>query len=192
MEDLKKYGVVILAAGESSRMAYPKAFLRYNSKMRFIDKIIDEYIDFGITNIVVVTNSRIISNLNLDENISVVINERLEYERFYSIKLGLEKAMGCDFCYIQNVDNPFVNEVILRKLYYKSNSTGSTVPVFNDKGGHPVLINKDIINKIIAANGSVLNFKDILGEFPSSRIEVNDDSILVNINTPEDYKNYFN
>jgi CTP:molybdopterin cytidylyltransferase MocA len=192
MEGLNNFGVVVLAAGGSSRMAAPKPFLRFNSKMRFIDKIIDEYMDFGIINIVVVANKDIQSKLNLDEEIQVVINNHLEYERFYSIKLGLEKLPDCDFCYIQNIDNPFVSEVILRKLYYKRNPAGCVVPVFNERGGHPVLIGKTVINRIKETNGSVLNFRDILSEFPSNRIDVNDESILININTPDEYRKYFN
>ncbi|MBI5323823.1 MAG: NTP transferase domain-containing protein [Ignavibacteriae bacterium] len=191
MEGLDKFGVVILAAGESSRMSVPKPFLRYDSKSRFIDKIIEEYRYFGINNIVVVANNQNIDRFNLDECITVVVNQHLEYERFHSIKLGLEKNLNCDYCFIQNIDNPFVNEVILRKLYYKKIKSGSAVPEYNETGGHPVLIGKDIIKRIIESNGSILNFKDILSEFASNRVTVDDESVLININTPEEYRNYF-
>ncbi|TAL68139.1 MAG: hypothetical protein EPN82_12145 [Bacteroidetes bacterium] len=192
MLELKNFGVVILAAGESSRMNVPKPFLRYNSNFRFIDKIIDEYMDFGINNIVVVGNNNINSKLNLNGNVSVVVNEHLDYERFYSIKLGIEKIRNCEFCYIQNIDNPFVNEVILRKLYFKRIVEGSTIPVFNEQGGHPVLLGKDVIKSISEKKELNLNFRDIVSEFPDKKVEIDDESILININTPEEYQKYFN
>ena len=192
MKELYNIGVVILSAGESSRMNTPKSFLKYDLNRRFIDKIIDEYKNIRINKIVVVVNKRDFDKLNLQDNISVCINEHLEYERFYSIKLGLEKIEDCDFCYIQNIDNPFVNDVILRNLYFKRNINGSTVPVYNERGGHPVLIGQDVINRIRKTNGSILNFKELLSEFPCNRIEIDDESILRNINSPEDYKKYFN
>ena len=191
MLDLRNFAVVILAAGESSRMNVPKPLLRYNSKYRFVDKIINEYSDFGISNIIVVTNDSLYPRLNLDENINIVVNKNLEYERYYSIKLGLEKTNNCDYCYIQNIDNPFINEIILRKLYYKRNVDGSAIPVYDDKGGHPVLISKNIMNNIRNTNGDIMNFKDVLNGFSSNRVPIDDESILININTPDDYQKYF-
>lgn len=192
MDELKNIGVVILAAGESSRMNSPKVYLKYDLNRRFIDKIIDEYKDIRISNIVVVVNNNNVDKLNLNDDITVVVNKHLEYERFYSIKLGIEKIENCDFCYIQNIDNPFVNDVILRNLYFKRNINGATIPVYNEKGGHPVLIGRDVMKKIKETNGTILNFKEILSEFPCNKIEIDDESILTNINTPEDYKKYFN
>lgn len=192
MKELYNIGVVILSAGESNRMNSPKAFLKYDLNRRFIDKIIDEYRNIGISKIVVVVNKNNVEQLNLSDDITVCINEHLEFERFHSIKLGLEKIDDCDFCYIQNIDNPFVNDVILRNLYYKRNINGGTIPVYKEKGGHPVLIGADVMKRIKESNGSILNFKEILNEFPCNRIEIDDESILTNINTPEDYKKYFN
>ena len=192
MKLLNNVGAVILAAGESRRMTKPKPFLRYNSKMRFIDKIIDEYREFGINNIVIVVNNKIFPRLNIDDSISVVLNQHLKYERFYSIKLGLDKFLNRNFCFIQNVDNPFVNQDVLRQLYLNRISDGCTVPVFNELGGHPILLGRKVIKKIAYSESNNINFKELLTEFKSRRVEVNDNSILININTPEDYKKYFN
>ncbi|MCL5990678.1 MAG: NTP transferase domain-containing protein [Bacteroidetes bacterium] len=192
MKDLYNIGVVILSAGESSRMNSPKAFLKYDLNRRFIDKIIDEYKVFGINNIVVVINKSIITQLKLKDDISICINEHLEYERFYSIKLGLEKIGKCVHCFIQNIDNPFVNQFVLNKLFIHKIKSGCTIPIFQKHGGHPVLLGEEIINKILSTKEMNLNFKDILNEFPGKRVDVDDESILRNINTLEDYNKYFN
>lgn len=192
MIELHDTGVVILAAGESRRMKSPKPFLMFDSERRFIDKIIDEYKDLGIIHIVVVVNKSIVELLKPKDDILICINEHLEYERYYSIKLGLEKIGKCDFCFIQNIDNPFVNQLILNKLYGNKINSGCTIPVYNDKGGHPVLLSVEVINKILTAKEMNLNFKDVLNEFPNKRIEVEDESILININSIEEYQKYFN
>ncbi|OGU40420.1 MAG: hypothetical protein A2X61_03865 [Ignavibacteria bacterium GWB2_35_12] len=191
MNELSDVGVVILAAGESSRMKSPKPFLKYDTNRRFIDKIIDEYRDFGINHIVVVVNKSTIKELNLDNNTLVCVNEHLEYERFYSIKLGLEKIGKCDFCFIQNIDNPFVNKSVLNKLYENKSKNGGIIPVIQDKGGHPVLLGSEVISYIVRTKELNLNFKEVINEFPGNRVEVADNSILININSLEEYQKYF-
>src|SRR3989339_250483 len=115
----------------------------------------------------------------------------LEYERFYSIKLGLEKIGKCDFCFIQNIDNPFVNKSVLNKLYENKSKNGGIIPVIQDKGGHPVLLGSEVISYIVRTKELNLNFKEVINEFPGNRVEVADNSILININSLEEYQKYF-
>lgn len=77
---------VIPAAGMSSRMKTYKPLLRFDKNRTFIEKIIDEFLNFGCNQIVVVTNREIYNEVNklLSEkgsHVSVIINDKLEIER---------------------------------------------------------------------------------------------------------------
>ena len=68
------FSVIILAAGNSTRMGVPKFSLRFNSKHTFIEHIAQEYYDLGCKEIIIVINesgdSFIKENtLDLPENI---------------------------------------------------------------------------------------------------------------------------
>ncbi len=192
MKKNDRIAALILAAGDSKRMNWPKPLLPYDKNRSFIDKIIDEYENFGISKIIITSNFNNSPLIELKPNVKVVKNDHPEFERFYSIKIGLQKLGDFSFCFIQNIDNPFINKNILNILFENRIKNGSVVPVFEGKGGHPVLIGEEVMKKIIHTEQNDLNFKNILKEFPANRIEAGDETILININSPEDYNRYFN
>ena len=189
--------VVILAAGESMRMKNPKPFLKFNNNRVFIDKIIDEYMQFGCSCIVVTINKKhtewisYIAAKRSSGSIKFIVNNHPEYERFYSVKLGLLNIDDVDFCFIHNVDNPFIDKKILDDIYQFKSEGEYVVPNYKDKGGHPILLNRQVINKIISETNNSINLKKVLSSFKRINCNSGNDKILININTLEDYKKYF-
>ncbi len=185
---------VIPAAGRSSRMRSYKPFLSFDSKRTFIEKIIDEFIDFGCDEIIVVVNEDIYNNSwdsvlsKLDTKVKVIINDKLENERFYSIKLGLKELNDNKNCFIHNCDNPFINQKILTTVFKNKISEGYVVPTYNNHGGHPVLISEPIINYIVSSTEDNANFKDVINTFPSKKINIDTKDVLTNINTESEYQ----
>lgn len=193
-------GVIILAGGKSDRMFFPKAYLLYEGET-FLKKIIDEYYYSGIKHIYVVLNenfcngkwTKFIDEIKLKA--TIIKNANPEFGRFHSLKLGIKKMLndssaitgGLEFCFIQNVDNPFVNKEIIKKLMSSRNSEGYTSPQFMGKNGHPVLISKKIIEHINNLPDENFNLRTILSGFKKRQIQVNNDNILININTADDY-----
>lgn len=191
----KSTAVVILAAGLSSRMGTIKPFLKYNSEQLFIDKIIREYAEFGCGKIVITLSNKslwmkLIENYQSSGNVSFIENQHIEYERFYSLKLGLSNIGYEDNCFIQNSDNPFVNQGILSELYNYKTNKGYVVPVCNGKGGHPILLSKNVITGISKEDDNS-NLKDVLQNYKRVECKVDDKNIFVNINTEQDYLKYF-
>lgn len=189
-------GVIILAGGKSERMDYPKPYLIYNDTT-FIAKIISEYEKIGCSKITVVINkdffvSPWISYLNsLSSKTEFLVNHSPKLERFYSIKLGIEAIhKTCDYCFIQNIDNPFVDEKLLTTLIENRNDNGFALPVYKGKGGHPILISKKVIDYINERESIDLNLKDVLRLFDRKEVNVSREDILFNINTPKDYNRY--
>jgi CTP:molybdopterin cytidylyltransferase MocA len=187
-----KTGVVILAAGKSERMKTLKALLSFDKHRSFLGKIISTYHNWGCNEIVVVTNDKAAVLLKRSVpgigNVTLVINDHLEYERFYSVKLGLGAIRSSSFCFIQNVDNPFIDSQILDLLYQHRSTEKYVSPVFGNKGGHPVLLNRENMNRICNWNENSANFKDVLNTMESLNVEMPDDRVLININSPAEYK----
>jgi CTP:molybdopterin cytidylyltransferase MocA len=193
--ETREAAVVILAAGRSERMKEMKAFLLYEENNPFIKKIISTYSDWGCREIIVVTGREAAGGLGqlsrLPFNIKVVINDHLDYERFYSVKLGLREIITSRFCFIQNVDNPFIDENILDLIYKSRGPENYISPVFESKGGHPVLLNRQNMISICNWQDDSANFREVLNTMAGTEVEMPDDRVLININSPEDYKAFF-
>lgn len=193
--NLNSCSVIILAAGYSSRMEKPKFALQFDKNHTFLEKIIQIYDDFGCKEIIIVLNKkgRLIADhkqLKL-RNARIVLNENPEWERFYSIKLGIQNLTKKHPVFIHNVDNPFVTSQILKALISQDVSTHYVVPTYNAKGGHPILISNKICEAIISEKNYDLILSDFLKRFKKMKVAMNDKNILVNINTEEVYQNFF-
>ena len=190
MNQRKNVSAVILAAGNSERMNFPKAFLKWDAKTTFLEKILKELIDFKVNKIVVVLNEKSYKHLNNNslsesENVKFIINSFPELGRFYSIKLALEE-IKTEFCFIQNIDNPFINENILEKLFINKIADGYTIPSFQSKGGHPIIINNQIKQDLLFSTNQFI-LKEFLRNYKCQKIDFEDSRTLVNINTPQDF-----
>ena len=191
-----EYSVIILAAGKSSRMGVPKWSLQFDEKSSFIEHIISEYHSFGCKEILLVINetdysSFVEKNYTLPENGEVVINYHPEWDRFYSLKIGVSKLEKNQPVFIHNVDNPFVNQDVLDQLLNNLDVADYIVPEFDGRGGHPILISQQIIQKILLRQENILHLKEFLSKFKKLKVGVNDDKVLVNINSMEEYNQYF-
>ncbi len=192
------FGAVILAAGFSSRMKTLKPFLRFDEKRVFIEKIIDDYLEFGCNRIVITINEQVkewntFKNKFADkmDSIQFIANIHPEYERFFSIKTGLEFLDNQNFCFIHNADNPFIGNQLLNIIFEKRTDEGYTVPCYQGKGGHPVLFGSKVIKKIKDEQYINVNLKEFLTDFERINVEVDSDKIHININTQEEYEKYF-
>ena len=192
-----KPSVIILAAGRSKRMNDPKPFLIFDEKRSFIEKIIDEYLQFGTWQIIVVINDLFDQDKwskigqKYGGKLAFIVNDLLDLGRFYSIKLGIENIGDCSYCFIQDTDSPFVNQKVLCSIYESRIRKGYVSPIYKGMGGHPVLIGKDIIEKIGSIKQNDANLREVLEPFPCEKVEMNDRNILININTPVEYKEHF-
>jgi len=196
LEHHKKTSALILAAGNSSRMGSPKFMLRFDENHTFLEKIIEGYKEFGCCEIIVVLNplgAEIIkqNKSNIVENKHIIINYHPELERFFSIQTGLRAIKNPENVFIHPVDNPFVNLGILESMLQISNKSDYQVPCCQEKGGHPILINKKVIEKIKDSGKMEINLKIFLNQFSKKTIETDYKEVLININTVEEYIKLF-
>lgn len=189
---LEKTGCVILSGGTSSRMHTHKALLSYNAHENFLQHIIHVYNKAGIKNIAVVKNAVIGFDGKITKYpVRLVTNNNPELGRLYSIQVGLSAISGIQYCFIQNIDNPFVTGQLLHSLYSVRNHADYISPSYNNQGGHPVLISHSIINEIATVKDYTPALRDMLSRFSRHRLPVNDKLCLCNINEPADYDKIF-
>jgi CTP:molybdopterin cytidylyltransferase MocA len=186
---------VILAAGMSTRMGISKPLLFCDSRNTFIEKIVDTYLKLGVSKIVIVANAQnevLIRKLVLPEvsGVLIVINDKPEAERFYSLKLGAA-AVGVSNCFLHNADNPFVTVETLKLLLEKVEPNNYVVPSYSCKKGHPVLLGSGIIEKIIAEESTDHKINEFLKQFEYTEIPVSDGGVDANVDTRKDYLFYF-
>lgn len=189
----RSFSALILASGLSERMGQPKALLMWDNKKTFLEKIVQEYIASGCEKIICTLNNHVLPHCRSNENfqgVKFVLNPHPDWGRMYSVMLGLKEIGQSQFCLIQNVDNPFIHSEMIKKIVASGDHQSWCSPEFGGKGGHPVLLPKIVINKILSGNCLEITFQQILKQFPKKTVECEDDSILRNINTPEDYRNY--
>ena len=58
--------------------------------------------------------------------------------------------------------------------------------MMNNSGGHPVLISKRVCKDILLENENEVNFKNFLKKYSVKEVDVDDNSIFLNINTNEE------
>ena len=191
----KTTNALILAAGFSTRMGMPKYALKLRDGKTFLESLVSQYLDFGCEKIVVVLNPEGMKSVGQSfyqpfSGVEFLENPVPEAGRFISIKLGL-KALG-DFrpVFMQNVDNPFAPGVVLERLRKNLAGFDFVKPVYLGKGGHPVLIGPTVIGHALMQPSVDKNFKYFLETFHGKKVEVEETSILININTPEEYKRF--
>jgi len=196
MSNNKKYSAIILSAGKSSRMGVPKFSLRFNANTTFLENIINQYLGFGCDEIIVVFNPDGVSflkqlQLTFSPKVKIVINHHPEWERFYSLKLGAKGLNYINHTFVSNIDNPFVNPKVLETLALSSEKVDYVYPTFNSRGGHPFLISDRIIDDLNSEPKDEMHLKEFLGRYSKCAVEVDDDMVLANVNTDEEYRRLF-
>jgi len=183
---------IILSAGSSIRMGTNKALLKFDSEKTFLQKITETYLLAGIDQVIVVVNSELYklineSNLALSEQVKLVVNHKPELGRFYSLQTGAKHAEHGNSCFFQNIDNPFSTEKLLRELIFHKGEADVLLPAFQNKTGHPVLISPLVIQNVNTGCDYELRIDEFLKQFTQKRIDTQDNRILLNINSKEDY-----
>ena len=185
-----KYAAVIAAAGLSAESHGLKPMMCLDEEP-IISKIIRGFQEVGADEIVVVTGykSKILGNYLLSSNIHVVENTRYaETKMFDSLLLGLHALhFGYDYIFLTPTDVPLVQ---VSTLHAMTQARGGIIcPVCKGSPGHPIMIHSSLVphlerhNGVDGLQGALLDMK-----IPVTQVLVDDPGILLDVNTPEDFK----
>ncbi len=183
---------IILSAGSSDRMGEPKAFLRFSEDEMFIQKITHTYVQSGIKHVIVVVNTDLYNSIHklkipLADEVELVVNRYPEKGRFYSLQAGVQKLKTGHSCFFQNIDNPFTSDEVLKSLLQCQKAADVIIPVYDGKSGHPVLFSSAVAQKIIDKSDPEIRIDHFLQTFATKKVEITENRILTNINSPEDF-----
>jgi len=190
----------ILAAGNSERMMSPKALLPFWQECTFLEKLLAAYAKAGITHVAIVVRDRWAnvfqrllrhSKCTLPEDISMVVNPRPADGRFSSIQSGLSTVEAGADAFVQNIDNPFTDAVLVRQMIAALEGGKYVVPMVDGKHGHPVLLSASIVDRIRKIKSTDENLRRLLTEYEAVTVPVDDPHVLANINTEDDYATWF-
>jgi molybdenum cofactor cytidylyltransferase len=139
---------VILSAGNSERMGFPKAILEYKGR-KFLEIIISSLKNIGIKEINIVLGKDrelILNKISLTDE-KVIFNDKPELGQIYSLRLALEKMDRKNDFMICLVDQPLIKESTYKDMadLFSENKDCIIIPKFlrednSYKRGHPIII----------------------------------------------------
>jgi molybdenum cofactor cytidylyltransferase len=177
---------IVLAAGYSSRFPEFKPLVKIKNKT-VIELTISNLYDVCIR-IFVVCGYRaedIMKVLQIYDKIEFVMNENYSDGMFSSIIEGVKQVKSDNF-FVVPADMPMIKkETYINLLKVKEDIV---IPVYNEKKGHPVLMNRKFIPELLKEKRNS-NFKEFIQKKNFILENTDDEGVLIDIDTIEDYKN---
>ena len=182
-------GAVIVAAGMSSRMKVFKPMLKIGT-VTVVRRIISTFQLVGADPIVLITGyqAELLESHVSHMGITCLRNEAYATSQMFdSAKIGLSYLQKrCDRIFFTPVDIPLFTSHTVRSLL--NTNAMIAVPVCQGKEGHPLMLDKLAVEKLLAYQGdSGLAGAVESSGFSKQKIEVDDEGILFDMDTPDDY-----
>jgi CTP:molybdopterin cytidylyltransferase MocA len=187
---------IVLAAGASSRMGRPKAFLPLGEDT-FLSRVCRTLAEAGVDDLVVIAGSEAAEAERELERVGVlarvVENARRDQGQLTSVQAGLAVAdrPGVDAVLVHLVDVPLVapGTVVAVVEAFRRTHAPIVRPSVEGRHGHPVLFGRSIFDELRAADPAV-GAKAVVRAHAADAVDVavNDAGACQDIDTPEDYE----
>jgi molybdenum cofactor cytidylyltransferase len=189
----EKISAIILAAGYSRRMGALKPILKLGDRT-ILERAIRLFRELGIEDVIVVVGHGASETIPIvhDCGARAIMNAQFERGMFSSVQAGVNALMpASEAFFVLPVDIPLVGSQTIRDLLtaYWGGKSKIVVPAFRGIRGHPPLISASYRNEIPSYSGQ----DGLRGFFRkhnrhSERVEVSDEMILFDLDTPADYQ----
>lgn len=193
---MNSLGVIILAAGASSRMGRPKLLLPWQDTT-VIGHLISQWRELGVAQIAVVMQpgdaalATELDRLGFSKQ-DRIINPHPERGMFSSILCAANWAGWRDDILrwaIALGDQPHLKMETLRTLlnFSSLNSDAICQPAYNGRTAHPVILPQAVLESLKTSRAQ--NLKDFLQHSASRSVQhvINDPGLTLDLDTPEDY-----
>lgn len=186
-------GILIVAAGNSSRLGEPKQLLKFKGKT-LLRNVVEEAIKVS-QSVVVVTGSGHSQISKEIEDLKVKIVENIHWNEGMgpSIKIGITQLLN-EFPEVQNIiisvcDQPFIKASVFSDLIQmqKDSQKGIVASKYSDTLGTPVLFTKKYLEELSRLSGQE-GAKKIIQKFKDDIAEMNFEKGAIDIDTQTDYQ----
>ena len=188
---------IILAAGESKRMGFPKMLLQFNGKT-MIENVIDNVAESHTNSILVVLGAWREDLIELVGKYDVkhCYNEKYREGMLSSVQCGFKNLPAdTEAVLVFQGDQPFISPSVINGVInaYRSSDRGIIIPVCKGKRGHPILLDGKYRDEIDNLDGNE-GLRSIASIHPDDVLEVEfeDSGILRDFDTYDDYTREFN
>ena len=181
-----KTGVILLAAGSSSRLGRPKQLLNYQGK-KLIQNSIDAALNSAANDLVVVlgSNFELIQTGIESKEVLVLVHEHWEKGMSSSMQCGLRyllETSQVEQVILMLCDQPYVTQDLLDQLMNGKKASGKGIVACSYSGtvGVPALFGQDYFPELLALKGTegakkvILNHQDdtFLIDFPLGTVDL--------------------
>jgi molybdenum cofactor cytidylyltransferase len=185
-------GAIILAAGQSKRMGRNKMLLPFGGST-VIQTIVSEVAATSARDVVVVTgyeSEKIAAALQHYPARCILNPDYAQTEMIVSIQVGLRAINDrLQAALIVLGDQPRIRHDIVQRVIAACEPEMLIVPSYQHQRGHPILIDRSLWNDILTLPPtSTLRDFIRLHEDRIRYVEVDSDSVLRDVDTPEDYQ----
>ena len=187
-------GIIILAAGKSSRYGGVKQLLHFNNKT-LLQHVIDEALESGAETVVVVTgaNADEVKKSIRQEQVQIVYNNEWENGMASSIITGVKEAItlnnDIEKLILAVCDQPFVSASLFEQLYHAQEEGVKHIVAssYSDTIGTPCLFTQKYFDALMSLSGDE-GAKKILKANNEDVAAINFPQGSIDIDTHEDYE----
>jgi molybdenum cofactor cytidylyltransferase len=193
MKDRKKYAVILLAGGLSSRMGDFKALMPFDG-VPAIEHLLHNVKIAGFNDIYVVTGHRtdLLQPFIEQHHLKGIYNRNYEKGMFTSIQAGVAAlANDIDAFFLLPVDYPLIPAKVFMDLQedFEQHPDCFIVPCYKGKKGHPPLFPRDMAAEIQSHKGEGgLKAITVKNEHRLRRLELNFEEVVLDMDTHEDFE----
>ncbi len=186
---------ILLAAGESSRMGQLKALLPWRDTT-LLEYQLHSLLDAGVGHVVAVLGhdaDRLKPLVESADRASWTVNPDYLQGKTTSLETGVAALAGQQVSdvLLLNVDQPRSADTVRTVLErHPASSYRITIPTHGGKGGHPILIAAELMPELAEIEEESLGLKAVVRRHADAteRFELDDPSVLLDLNTPEQYQ----
>jgi molybdenum cofactor cytidylyltransferase len=182
---------VILAAGEGRRMGFTKALLEFAEGETFLRHLAGVFASSGCE-VLAVTGHQAARVAAAHPNLTTVENVGWSEGQLSSARVGIARALAAkaSVVLVHPVDAPAIRAATVRILLSHCTAHRATAPAYLGKPGHPLLLPRACAEEVLSV-ASAQSLEAALASIGLDTVPVDDPGVVLNLNTPEDYRRAF-
>jgi len=189
--------LVILAAGESTRMKENKLLLKLDGET-LIERVVKTVKGSSADEVIVVLGHEAekVREQLVKLDCKVVVNENYMRGQSESVKVGLAAvASSAEAVMILPADVALIDAESINSVIDEHRKSKSQIVIASHKhqSGHPILLDRALFQEVSQIDESALGLKAVINRHRSEvkYVEVGTENVLIDIDTREEFDKYF-